>query len=56
MTLLATLFPLLCWLAYNYGVPLLERKRPSLCLLLGEKVRMRGTQPDFWQMKIYLTA
>jgi uncharacterized membrane protein len=39
MTLLATLFPLLCWLAYNYGVPLLERKRPSLSVIMSMQRR-----------------
>jgi uncharacterized membrane protein len=35
MTLFATLFPLLCWFAYNYGVPLLERRRPSLSVIMS---------------------
>lgn len=39
MTLFATLFPLLCWFAYNYGVPLLERKRPSLSVIMSMQRR-----------------
>ena len=39
MTLVATLFPLLCWLAYNFGVPLLERKRPSLSVIMSMQRR-----------------
>ena len=30
MTLFASIFPIACWLAYNLGVPLVERRRPSL--------------------------
>jgi uncharacterized membrane protein len=39
MTLFATLFPLVCWFAYNYGVPLLERKRPSLSVIMSMQRR-----------------
>jgi uncharacterized membrane protein len=39
MTLFATLFPLLCWFAYNYGVPLIERKRPSLSVIMSMQRR-----------------
>ena len=39
MTLIATLFPLLCWFAYNYGVPLLERHRPSLSVIMSMQRR-----------------
>lgn len=39
MTLFATLFPLLAWLAYNYGVPLIERKRPSLSVIMSMQRR-----------------
>jgi uncharacterized membrane protein len=39
MTLIATLFPLLCWFAYNYGVPLIERKRPSLSVIMSMQRR-----------------
>ncbi len=35
MTLLATLFPMLCWLAYGWGVRLIERKRPSLSVIMS---------------------
>jgi len=39
MTLLATLFPLLCWFAYNYGVPLVEKRRPSLSVIMSMQRR-----------------
>ena len=39
MTLFATLFPLLGWFAYNYGVPLLERRRPSLSVIMSMQRR-----------------
>lgn len=39
MTLVATLFPLLCWLTYNFGVPLLERVRPSLSVIMSMQRR-----------------
>lgn len=39
MTLFATLFPLICWFSYNYGVPLLERKRPSLSVIMSMQRR-----------------
>jgi uncharacterized membrane protein len=39
VTLLSTLFPLLCWFAYNYGVPLLERHRPSLSVIMSMQRR-----------------
>jgi uncharacterized membrane protein len=39
MTLFATLFPLICWFAYNYGVPLLERRRPSLSVIMSMQRR-----------------
>lgn len=39
MTLVATLFPLLCWLAYNYGVPLVERRYPSLSVIMSMQRR-----------------
>lgn len=39
MTLFATLFPLICWLGYNYGVPLLERARPSLSVIMSMQRR-----------------
>ena len=39
MTLFATLFPLICWFVYNYGVPLLERRRPSLSVIMSMQRR-----------------
>ena len=39
MTLFATLFPLICWFVYNYGIPLLERKRPSLSTIMSMQRR-----------------
>lgn len=39
LTLVATLFPLVCWLAYNYGVPLVERRHPSLSTIMSMQRR-----------------
>lgn len=39
MTLVATIFPLLCWFAYNYGIPLIERRRPSLSVIMSMQRR-----------------
>jgi uncharacterized membrane protein len=39
LTLIATFFPLACWLAYNYGVPLVERRRPSLSVIMSMQRR-----------------
>lgn len=39
MTYVASLFPLLCWFLYNYGVPLLERRRPSLSVIMSMQRR-----------------
>ena len=39
MTLFSTLFPLICWFAYNYGVPLLEKRRPSLSVIMSMQRR-----------------
>lgn len=39
MTLLATLFPLLCWFAYTLAVPVLERRRPSLSVIMSMQRR-----------------
>lgn len=39
MTLIATLFPLACWLAYNYGVPFVERRTPSLSVIMSMQRR-----------------
>ena len=35
MSLFASLFPIACWLAYNYGVPFVERHRPSLSVIMS---------------------
>jgi uncharacterized membrane protein len=35
MTLIASLFPILCWLAYNFGVPFIERRTPSLSVIMS---------------------
>src|SRR5690606_27542528 len=39
MTLIASLLPLLCWLAYNSGVGLIERHRPSLSSIMSMQRR-----------------
>jgi uncharacterized membrane protein len=39
LTLIATLFPLACWLAYNIGVPLVERRHPSLSVIMSMQRR-----------------
>lgn len=39
MSLLTTLFPLICWFLYNYGVVLLERMRPSLSTIMSMQRR-----------------
>lgn len=39
MTLVATLFPLLCWFTYNLGVTVLERHRPSLSVIMSMQRR-----------------
>jgi len=39
VTLFATLFPLICWFAYNYGSPLLEKQRPSLSTIMSMQRR-----------------
>lgn len=39
MILFATLFPLACWFAYNTGVSLLERHRPSLSVIMSMQRR-----------------
>jgi uncharacterized membrane protein len=39
LTLIATIFPLACWLAYNYGVPLVERHYPSLSTIMSMQRR-----------------
>lgn len=35
LNLIATLFPMLCWFAYGWGVRLIERKRPSLSVIMS---------------------
>src|SRR3569623_2268383 len=39
MSLFASVFPILCWLAYNLGVPLVERRRPSLSVIMSMQRR-----------------
>jgi len=39
MTLLATIFPLLCYFAYNLAIPLVERHRPSLSVIMSMERR-----------------
>jgi uncharacterized membrane protein len=34
MTLFASIFPIICWLAYNLVVPLVEARRPSLSVIM----------------------
>jgi uncharacterized membrane protein len=39
LTLVATFFPLLCYFAYNLVVPLVERRRPSLSVIMNMQRR-----------------
>ncbi len=39
MTLFASLFPLICWLAYTLGVPFVEARRPSLSVIMSMQRR-----------------
>jgi uncharacterized membrane protein len=39
LTLIASLFPLVCWIAYNYSVPLVERRYPSLSVIMSMQRR-----------------
>jgi uncharacterized membrane protein len=39
ISLLATFFPLICYFAYNIVVPLIERKRPSLSVIMNMQRR-----------------
>ncbi|HEV7719143.1 MAG TPA: DUF599 domain-containing protein [Arsenicitalea sp.] len=39
MTLFATIFPILCWVVYNYAVPLVEHRRPSLSVIMSMQRR-----------------
>lgn len=34
-TLIATFFPLVCWLVYGWGVRLIEQRRPSLSVIMS---------------------
>jgi uncharacterized membrane protein len=39
MSLFASVFPILCWLAYNLLVPLIELRRPSLSVIMSMQRR-----------------
>lgn len=39
MTLIASVLPIMCWLGYNYGVPFVERWRPSLSVIMSMQRR-----------------
>ncbi|MEP7240134.1 MAG: DUF599 domain-containing protein [Devosia sp.] len=39
MTLFASIFPILCWVAYNYAVPLVESRYPSLSAIMSMQRR-----------------
>ncbi|MEO5806059.1 DUF599 domain-containing protein [Devosia sp.] len=39
MTLITSLFPILCYFAYGLGVPLLEKRRPSLSMIMNMQRR-----------------
>ena len=39
MTLFASIFPIACWLAYNFGVPFVETRRPSLSVIMSMQRR-----------------
>src|SRR3569623_184197 len=39
MTLFASVFPILCWLAYSFGVPFVEARRPSLSVIMSMQRR-----------------
>ena len=39
MTTFASVFPILCWLVYNFGVPFVERRRPSLSVIMSMQRR-----------------
>ena len=39
MSLFASIFPILCWLAYNFGVGYIERVRPSLSSIMSMQRR-----------------
>src|SRR5882724_2638190 len=35
MILFASVFPIICWVAYNLGVPFVEARRPSLSVIMS---------------------
>jgi uncharacterized membrane protein len=39
MTLFASVFPIVCWIVYNFGVPFVERRRPSLSVIMSMQRR-----------------
>jgi len=39
MSLFASLFPAICWLAYSYGIPWVEKRRPSLSEIMSMQRR-----------------
>lgn len=39
MTFFASIFPILCWLGYNLGVPFVEARRPSLSVIMSMQRR-----------------
>jgi uncharacterized membrane protein len=39
MTFFASIFPILCWLGYNLGVPFIEARRPSLSVIMSMQRR-----------------
>ncbi|MEO8757648.1 MAG: DUF599 domain-containing protein [Devosia sp.] len=39
MTLFASVFPIICWLAYSLAVPFVEARRPSLSVIMGMQRR-----------------
>jgi uncharacterized membrane protein len=39
MTLFASLFPIICWLGYTLGVPLVEKRYPSLSVIMSQQRR-----------------
>ena len=44
MTLFSSLFPIVCWLVYNYAVPFVERRTPSLSAIMTMQ-RRRWVDP-----------
>jgi uncharacterized membrane protein len=39
MTLFASIFPILCWVAYNLAVPFVEARRPALSVIMSMQRR-----------------